>query len=142
MISSFWHGSQHIVQADRYPGACRIAKTGIHQFVGKNYGFAETATAKTCINQPGNFFFLKNLVNQREGEPGRKNFRQQCSSYSRVIAGGLLAALTVSSDFIFPDAHRDSGIQLDNAALISAGHFTDIGKKHSLAASIDLFPRV
>ena len=53
---------QHVADRDRNAGAGSQAKTGLHQLVGENNRFLQATTAKTGIDESGDFLLLERLV--------------------------------------------------------------------------------
>jgi hypothetical protein len=92
---------------------------------------------KAVVYQLRDFLLLQRLVEHREGQSGRQDFRQHGAADRRLVARHLVTLLAVDH-FDFTNAHGHLGVQFDEAVVVGAAHFVHVGEHHAFALAVDL----
>ena len=136
LVLLFWN--DHVVDSNRQTADGSEVVAALHQFVGEDHGFTQTATAESHVNQLGDLFLLEGLVQNGERQARRKNFGKKRTADGGFVTNQLRCLFTgFLVDVKFFNANGAACLELDNLVGQSAFNFADIGKEHAFALSVD-----
>src|SRR3989475_8653191 len=135
------NGHEHVVDADRNTRARRDGEARLHELVGENHRFAQSATAERRVDEFGDLLFLERLVDQFKGQAHGKNFRKQGAADRGPVPHEPFDRFSARHELGLADAHRDPRVQLGLPGVVRAGPFGHIGEHHGFAPGIDALAR-
>ncbi len=142
----FLRRHEHVVDANRNTGARSQTEPHLHQLVGEDHRFAQTALAECRVDQARNFLLLQRTVQHRERQSWRQDLRQDGTANGGCVQRDLrhelrcaFALVRVVNVFRNPDIHPRR--QLDFLVFVRANRFRHAGERHAFALAIHRFTR-
>ena len=130
--------NNHVVDSNRQAADGSEVVAALHQFIGEDHGFTQSAAAESHVDQLSDLFLLEGLVQYGERQARRKNFGEKCTTDGGFITNHLQCLFTgFFVNIKFLNANGAACLKLDNLIGQSTFDFADIGKEHALALSVD-----
>ena len=128
---------QHVVRTDRDAGAGCQTIAVLHQLVGENHGFLESAATESGVDQLGDFLLFERLVEHAERQTLRQNFGKQGAAGRGLVTRQFFDPIAVLVQHLLANPHGNAGVQFKFAGLHGPGDFSQIGKHHAFALGVD-----